>query len=61
MTATISYRGKSVQVQIVDRCAGCKMEDIDVTSTVFEALTGNLGIGRVDGAEGELTWSFDRY
>ncbi|KAL7412355.1 hypothetical protein BDY24DRAFT_416149 [Mrakia frigida] len=58
LTATITYGGNSVKVKIVDRCEGCAIEDIDVTPTVFQALTGNMGLGRVTSG---LTWSFDSY
>ncbi|KAL4947377.1 RlpA-like double-psi beta-barrel-protein domain-containing protein-containing protein [Aspergillus filifer] len=40
-------RGESsVDVTVVDRCPGCKVDDLDVSSSVFEEL-GNLAEGRV--------------
>ncbi|KAL2865729.1 RlpA-like double-psi beta-barrel domain-containing protein [Aspergillus lucknowensis] len=37
---------KSVDVTVVDRCPGCNVNDLDVSSTVFEEL-GDLAEGRV--------------
>ncbi|KAJ7140384.1 hypothetical protein C8R46DRAFT_814319, partial [Mycena filopes] len=52
-TATVTYGGKSVQVQIVDRCVACKVNDIDMTPTAFSALA-DMALGRVN-----VTWKFD--
>ncbi|KAJ7140383.1 hypothetical protein C8R46DRAFT_1046899 [Mycena filopes] len=53
LTATVTYGGKSVQVQIVDRCPECKKGDIDMTKTAFSALA-DWHEGRV-----KVTWKFD--
>jgi hypothetical protein len=34
--------GISIQVEIVDRCTGCKVNDIDLTPAAFTALAGSL-------------------
>ncbi|KAF9521185.1 hypothetical protein BS47DRAFT_1335299 [Hydnum rufescens UP504] len=59
LTATITNpnNGKSVIVQIVDRCAGCQGDaDIDVTPTVFAAIA-DPALGRVPG----IKWRFNQY
>lgn len=33
---------------------------IDVTPTVFLALTGNMDLGRIKGTSGDFKWSFDQ-
>ncbi|KAL4734502.1 RlpA-like double-psi beta-barrel-protein domain-containing protein-containing protein [Aspergillus similis] len=38
--------GRSVDVKVVDRCPGCNVDDLDVSSSVFEEL-GDLAEGRV--------------
>jgi rare lipoprotein A (peptidoglycan hydrolase) len=40
LTATITNKmtGKSVQVQIVDRCISCVVDDIEMTPTAFAAI-----------------------
>jgi expansin (peptidoglycan-binding protein) len=37
---------RSVDVKVVDRCPGCNVDDLDVSSSVFEEL-GDLAEGRV--------------
>ncbi|KAF4313766.1 Barwin-related endoglucanase [Botryosphaeria dothidea] len=55
-TITLNYKGKSTTAKLVDSCPGCiGTWDIDLSPPVFEALTGDLGVGRIDG----LTWTFD--
>ncbi|KAK8097096.1 RlpA-like double-psi beta-barrel-protein domain-containing protein-containing protein [Apiospora kogelbergensis] len=49
----VNYKGKSKTVTIVDKCYGCKGNDIDVTPSVFKELAGGLGAGRV-----KVTWDF---
>ncbi|KAK6821784.1 RlpA-like double-psi beta-barrel-protein domain-containing protein-containing protein [Apiospora arundinis] len=49
----ISYKGKSKTVTVVDKCAGCSGNSIDVTPKVFTDLVGGLGAGRV-----QVTWDF---
>ncbi|KAJ7940023.1 hypothetical protein B0H13DRAFT_1586813, partial [Mycena leptocephala] len=44
----------SIQVKIVDRCTGCKVNDIDLTPAAFIALAGDIGIGRTN-----ATWNFN--
>lgn len=61
LTATLTYNGKSAKVQIVDRCEGCAVEDIDVTPAVFEYLTGNMALGRLTSGATNFEWSFDQY
>ncbi|OAQ60534.1 expansin module family protein [Pochonia chlamydosporia 170] len=47
------HRGKSIVVTVVDRCEGCKDNDVDFTPEGFKRLVGSLGPGRVRG-----TWEF---
>ncbi|KAK8085865.1 RlpA-like double-psi beta-barrel-protein domain-containing protein-containing protein [Apiospora hydei] len=49
----ITYQGKSKTAKVVDKCAGCAGNSIDVTPSVFTALVGGLGAGRV-----KVTWDF---
>ncbi|KAJ6583739.1 hypothetical protein B0H10DRAFT_2039833 [Mycena sp. CBHHK59/15] len=53
LTATVKHGGKSIQVQIVDRCASCEENDIDLTPTAFAALA-DVSLGRTN-----VTWQFD--
>ena len=39
---------KSVDVTVVDRCEGCRPEDIDLSPDVFKSLA-DPDLGRVDG------------
>lgn len=57
LTATITNpaNGKSCVVQIVDECAGCAENDIDVTETVFSYLS-DISLGRVP-----ITWKFNHF
>ncbi|EJD47191.1 Aldo/keto reductase [Auricularia subglabra TFB-10046 SS5] len=55
LTATASYQGKTISVQITDRCEACAMYDLDFSNGAFEALIGPISIGRVHG----MTWSID--
>ncbi|PMB69311.1 Allergen Asp f 7 [Beauveria bassiana] len=43
------YKGRSVDVKVVDRCAGCAENDLDFSPAAFKALVGDLGPGRVWG------------
>lgn len=43
----INYNGKSEVVTVVDRCAGCAEDDVDLSPTAFEHVIGPLDIGRV--------------
>ncbi|OHE92395.1 SCP-like extracellular protein [Colletotrichum orchidophilum] len=52
-TVRIEAEGKSVNVKVTDKCMGCAVNDIDVSPTVFKALFGDLGRGRVTG----VTWT----
>ncbi|KAF8307013.1 hypothetical protein DL93DRAFT_2101420 [Clavulina sp. PMI_390] len=56
LTATVTNpaTGLSVVVQIVDRCTGCAMGDIDLTPTAFSAI-GDMNAGRISG----ITWHFN--
>lgn len=49
---TIEYKGKTMDVKIVDRCTGCAENDVDVSPSVFEYLVGSKDAGRVD-----CTWT----
>jgi hypothetical protein len=45
---TATYKGRSVQVTITDRCTGCQITDLDFSPSAFSILTdGDLGIGRL--------------
>jgi rare lipoprotein A (peptidoglycan hydrolase) len=55
LTATVTHGGKSIQVKIVDRCVGCKYDDIDLTPAAFAALA-DPALGRTD-----VTWKFDNW
>ncbi|CAI6337404.1 unnamed protein product [Periconia digitata] len=48
----ITRGGNSVDVRVVDRCTGCKFDDLDVTIAVFTKLADEAQ-GRVD-----MTWSW---
>ncbi|KAK3325104.1 hypothetical protein B0H66DRAFT_587937 [Apodospora peruviana] len=49
-----SVGDKSVEVTVVDKCAGCQgAGDLDLTPAAFQALTGSLDSGRVSGS-----WDF---
>ncbi|KAJ7135101.1 hypothetical protein C8R46DRAFT_649613 [Mycena filopes] len=56
LTATVTHGGKTIQVQIVDRCTACKVNDIDLTPAAFIALAGSLEAGRTG-----VTWKFDNW
>lgn len=43
----------TVNVKVVDRCAGCAPDDLDLSPTAFKKAVGELGLGRVRG-----TWDF---
>ncbi|KAG6826927.1 hypothetical protein H0H92_013884 [Tricholoma furcatifolium] len=55
LTATVTHGGKSIIVQIVDRCAACAEGDIDLTPTAFSALA-DMALGRTD-----VVWWFNQY
>ncbi|KAF3069168.1 Allergen Asp [Trichoderma lentiforme] len=42
----VSYRDKSAVVTVVDRCAGCAENDLDLSPAAFRAAIGELDIGR---------------
>ncbi|KAL6801601.1 expansin-like protein [Trichoderma sp. SZMC 28012] len=42
----VSYQGKSAVVTVVDRCAGCAENDLDLSPAAFRAAIGPLDIGR---------------
>ncbi|KAL7275476.1 hypothetical protein RUND412_001583 [Rhizina undulata] len=48
----ISYGNKRVNVKVVDRCAGCGPQDIDLSPTAFAVLAA-LGVGRM-----QVVWDF---
>ncbi|PHH61420.1 hypothetical protein CDD81_391 [Ophiocordyceps australis] len=43
----VKYGGRSVVVRVVDRCAGCAYNDLDLSPTAFQQVVGDLGKGRV--------------
>ncbi|KJZ77124.1 hypothetical protein HIM_03445 [Hirsutella minnesotensis 3608] len=43
----VSYEGRSVQVRVVDRCAGCAHNEIDLSPAAFKEVIGSLDKGRV--------------
>ncbi|OTB00522.1 hypothetical protein M426DRAFT_65668 [Hypoxylon sp. CI-4A] len=51
-TININYGGATVRATVVDTCAGCAAEDIDVSPIVFEQLS-SLDAGRV-----QVEWDF---
>ncbi|KAL6699204.1 expansin-like protein [Trichoderma pleuroticola] len=42
----VSYQGRSAVVTVVDRCAGCAENDLDLSPAAFRAVIGELDIGR---------------
>ena len=44
-------RGEVV-VTVVDRCAGCARDDLDLSPAAFQRAIGDLGIGRTEGSWG---------
>ncbi|KAH9456071.1 hypothetical protein MJO28_006083 [Puccinia striiformis f. sp. tritici] len=48
-----TYKGKSCDLTVVDRCEGCLHDDLDMTITAFEKL-GSKEEGRLHG----MTWNF---
>lgn len=44
----VSYQGRSIVVRVVDRCAGCAYNDLDLSPAAFQAVIGDLGIGRTN-------------
>lgn len=51
--ATISYNGKSTTARVVDLCPSCATGSIDVSPTVFQALSP-LSAGRI-----QVTWELN--
>lgn len=52
-TIRINYNGNTRDATVVDKCAGCAGNSIDVTPSLFTALVGSLDAGRV-----QVTWDF---
>lgn len=46
------YEGNSVEVAIVDRCTGCKYNDLDFSPAAFKQIA-DQGLGRID-----ITWEW---
>ncbi|PQE18899.1 SCP-like extracellular protein [Rutstroemia sp. NJR-2017a BVV2] len=44
----VSYGGKSVVVKVVDKCMGCKTDDLDLSPAAFSALAPESA-GRIKG------------
>lgn len=51
--AAVTYQGKTITVEIVDRCVGCAKYDLDLAPAAF-SLLADQGLGRLDG----MTWHF---
>ncbi|KAL7627273.1 hypothetical protein AAE478_001462 [Parahypoxylon ruwenzoriense] len=51
-TINISYNGKTVSAQVVDKCPGCAGNSIDVSPSVFQQLE-SLDAGRI-----QITWEY---
>ncbi|TFK95942.1 RlpA-like double-psi beta-barrel-protein domain-containing protein-containing protein [Pterulicium gracile] len=53
----ISIDGESangpVTARVVDRCGGCKYDDIDMSPALFQHVVGDLGLGRR-----QINWHF---
>jgi len=49
----ITYQGKTQYGTVVDSCGGCDSQSIDLSPSLFQSLTGNMGLGRVGG----VSWS----
>ncbi|KAG6820132.1 hypothetical protein H0H93_005007 [Arthromyces matolae] len=50
LTATVTHGDKQIIVSIVDRCAACGPDDIDLTPTAFAALA-DMSLGRTSGIQ----------
>ncbi|KAJ8521431.1 hypothetical protein ONZ45_g1839 [Pleurotus djamor] len=48
-----TYKGKSVEVRITDRCVGCAPTDLDFSPAAFNKLA-DFALGRIDGVQ----WHF---
>jgi len=48
---TATYQGKSVTVEVTDRCEGCELTDLDFSPGAFDKIA-DPAIGRLDG----VTW-----
>jgi len=54
----VTYKGKSVVVQVTDRCPGCTKRSLDLSPAAFEQLAP-LGLGRlVDGYTSNVQWEW---
>jgi len=49
---TASYQGKSVTVEVTDRCVACEQTDLDFSPAAFQALASE-SLGRID-----ITWEW---
>ena len=55
---TISYGGKSLTVQVADRCPGCDLRSLDLSLGAFEWFA-DAGVGWfADGYTQNITWSW---
>lgn len=53
-TITITYQGNTQQATIVDSCPTCPYGGLDMSTSLFSALTGgNMGMGEM-----QMQWSF---
>jgi hypothetical protein len=50
---TATYQGKSVTVTLTDRCAACKLTDLDFSPAAFNAIA-DPSVGRISG----MTWTW---
>ncbi|KAG9123242.1 hypothetical protein FRC07_015193 [Ceratobasidium sp. 392] len=53
-TATVTYKGKSVKVKVVDECPVCGHNNIDLSPSAFEQLAPKRE-GKLDG----ISWKYD--
>ena len=47
--------GNSAQATVEDKCMGCEGRSIDLTLALFQAVAGDLSLGRVQG----IQWWFN--
>ncbi|EJD51353.1 hypothetical protein AURDEDRAFT_111892 [Auricularia subglabra TFB-10046 SS5] len=53
-TATVTYKGKSVKVTLLDRCESCAYEDLDLSPAAFSQIA-SFDEGRIHG----ISWQLD--
>ncbi|KAG9104275.1 hypothetical protein FRC06_004025 [Ceratobasidium sp. 370] len=53
-TASVTWKGKTIKVKIVDRCPVCGDNDLDLSPTAFKDLAA-LSVGKLNG----VTWTLN--